>query len=182
MSARPRRLPVVVPPHIEGDGRVLQVIWTLSKDQREAPGNEHKFVGEFFLRTPAGDFPCTGWKENPIDAITFLMATTLSAAHPRNKVPRFHLLGPYYIEMGIPVSGMVSLQFKRSYLPGALERLPPVHLPLVEYYRILIESGQAMLDESRSLGVGTQRGLGYLERNIGLLQSKMPADGSFGKQ
>jgi hypothetical protein len=145
---------------------MLQVIWRLP-DPEKGPGN-------FFIRTKAGDFPCAGWRDRVMFMMNDLITTTLKLLNPtRNRKKDVVIFGPYLLAIEIADQGMVRVSFWREYLPTALERLPPVTLPLVDYCQILLESGQRLLEACRVEEVALPSDLERLERRLETLKASI---------
>src|SRR5215467_7842214 len=129
---------------------MLQVIWSLETQSR----NDVVVRGTIFIRTQAGDFPCAGWRDEVMSMMDDLITITLKLLNPkRTRKKDVVNFGPYFLAIEILDQGMVTISFWREYLPTALERLPPVTLPLVDYFQILFESGQRLLEACRAVGV-----------------------------
>jgi len=156
---------------------MIQVIWALSESNQHYQANVNLLDGELYLRTEAGDFPCRGWREKIILTMNSLLVTASSLLNPsRSRKQDIVSFRPYYLVIDLSNNGIVTLHFRRWYLPIAREILPPVTLPFSDYCRALVESSQAFLETCYAREVGARGELEPWERHIALLKSSLPRD------
>jgi len=159
---------------------MLQVMWVLPEPEKGVEAQGYVLGGKICMRTEAGDFPCTGWKDAIVTNMISLIVTASRLLNPSvtRKKDVVVSFGPYYVAIEISEGGMATLHFLREYLPEALERLPPVTLAFAVYCQIILDSGQRLLEASRSEGVVTPLELGDLERHLNALKARMSTGSS----
>lgn len=61
---------------------------------------------------------------------------------------------------------MVTVRFLRSYVTGPLEKLPPVTLPLEEYWRALLDAAVGLLDACQTWRYGADLELSHVRTGM----------------
>ena len=153
--------------------------YSLPFDVMNVEANHHpsKTRGEIYLETDGEYFPCLGWSDRLLNAISLWMSNCINLVHPKNEVQtvtNYFMDGPYFFVVQKRAHGRINIRCMKGFDESeATEQIPSITLAFAEYYNALLSLTESIIKDPGFQWLETEHTRTNFERGVAMLRASL---------